>query len=103
MNFRKQDRSVVGFFRNKAGFTSLQAATVFAVAGALTAFFALPFLELSAPRLGVAAGSGWIDSITTGSVKSAPVKRYTVRRSVLQDPAAEPCLIFSDGREEGDC
>ena len=44
-----------------------------------------------------------IDTLTTGSVANPEKLRYVVRRSVLQDHAAGPCLMFPDGTRRGAC
>jgi len=45
-----------------------------------------------------------IDPITTAGVPSRNgVKRYTIRRSVLQQDSIEPCVIYEGGRREGNC
>ncbi|WP_426131559.1 hypothetical protein [Pararhizobium sp. PWRC1-1] len=42
------------------------------------------------------------DSIQTGSIPSSPpTKRYTVRRSVLQEMPGAVCIIDSDGNKSG--
>lgn len=42
-----------------------------------------------------------LDSLSTGAVASA--RGYTLRRSVLQDPAAPVCIIDQHGQENGRC
>ena len=45
-----------------------------------------------------------VDPITTAGVPSKRgATRYTIRRSVLQQDPSAPCLIYADGRREGDC
>jgi hypothetical protein len=45
-----------------------------------------------------------IDPITTAGVSSQRrTQRYTIRRSVLQQDPSTPCLIYEDGRREGNC
>lgn len=43
------------------------------------------------------------DNITTGSVQTddGKTKRYTIRRSVLQENPGDVCIIDSDGRKNG--
>ena len=42
------------------------------------------------------------ENITTGSIPSSPpAKRYTVRRSVLQEMPGAVCIIDSDGSKSG--
>jgi hypothetical protein len=43
------------------------------------------------------------DDIKTGSIPTddGKVKRYTIRRSVLQDDPGEVCIIGQDGRRTG--
>lgn len=41
------------------------------------------------------------DNITTGSIPSGTGKRYTVRRSVLQEMPGAVCIIDADGTRSG--
>lgn len=41
------------------------------------------------------------DNISTGSIPSSPNKRYTVRRSVLQEMPGAVCIIDGDGMKSG--
>ena len=46
-----------------------------------------------------------VSPISTATVPDARPRtsRYTVRRSVLSDNYAEPCVIYENGRTEGSC
>lgn len=44
-----------------------------------------------------------LDPIQTGSIHQSDPSRYIVRRSVLQESGAQPCLMFPDGSQRGAC
>lgn len=51
----------------------------------------------------VAARLDEVDMVTTGSIRHTDTQRYIVRRSVLQGPDREPCLLFPNGTQRGAC
>lgn len=56
-------------------------------------------------RLFAEARNADVDPTITGSIAPVPSepKRYTQRRSVLDDAEREPCLMFPDGSQRGSC
>jgi hypothetical protein len=42
-----------------------------------------------------------VDAIETGSIRSS--QAYTVRKSVLQPTPQAVCIIYSDGKKNGEC
>ncbi|MEM1040619.1 MAG: hypothetical protein AAGI12_14245 [Pseudomonadota bacterium] len=97
---------LLAFLSNTKGFTTLQAAGAFAVIALVSAVF-IPGIY-GEPNQRFAAfrgGPTGIDATVTGTVAAKPqrVKRYTIRRSVLQKDPNTPCIVYEDGTQEGGC
>lgn len=56
-------------------------------------------------KLTIAERIGDIDPMITGTnpANGSPVRRYVVRRSVLDIEGGGPCLYFPDGSQRGAC
>lgn len=56
-------------------------------------------------KLAAAGAAEGLDPVLTGSTAAATpdIRRYTLRRSVLDDSRSEPCLMFPDGTQRGKC
>ena len=54
-------------------------------------------------KVAVADTADGIDPIITGSTTIPDIRRYTLRRSVLDGPRSGPCLLFPDGTQRGKC
>ena len=93
------------FFRGASGFTSIQAASTFAIAGVVGALVITPLMKPNAPSLLATLPGAGIDMTSTGSISSGSSKKttYRVRRSVLQKDNKQPCVLFDSGRREGNC
>ncbi|MEL6750467.1 MAG: hypothetical protein AAFO70_00120 [Pseudomonadota bacterium] len=92
------------FLRNQSGFTSIQAASTFAVAGVIGALVVTPLMKPNAPSLLATLPGAGIDMTATGSISTSGKKTtYRVRRSVLQKDSKQPCILFNSGRREGNC
>lgn len=95
------------FLKNQRGFTSLKLALGFSVCAIAAALFLTPLVD-SNDQTFAYFSDGFqdpgFDNITTGSVKKRDnIKRYTIRRSVLQKDPEAPCIIYESGLREGDC
>lgn len=109
-------RAMLKFYRDRpvedeevdpSGFSSFQAALGFCALGVLGALVLAPLADKGAQHIGVLASSqDGIDRTVTGAVEPAKpdeVRRYTIRRSVLQRDPSQDCIIYEDGTEEGGC
>ena len=90
------------------GFTSLQMALGFGLFGLAAAALLVPASNQSSRQVAQGDFSGvvGIDRTVTGSVQGQQnprSQRYTIRRSVLQSDREARCIIFQNGRREGDC
>lgn len=83
MNILSQFMITTGFFRSTSGETSVQLATFFGALAILIALVSAPLLD-EASRTFAENQSYGIDRTVTGSIERS--NRYTVRRSVLDDP-----------------
>lgn len=85
------------------GMGALNMALLFGTAAIALTLIVTPMLapDRSAGRM--QASTMDYDTITTGSVPSSDgkTKRYTIRRSVLQEHPGDVCIIDSDGRKNG--
>jgi hypothetical protein len=86
--------------RNRIG--ALNMALLFGTAAIALTLILTPVL---APEDGgqIQASTIDYDNITTGSIPTpdGKVKRYTIRRSILQDKPGEVCIINPDGSRNG--
>ena len=95
------------------GGTTLRMAFVFGLLGLVAALALAPALNSGTINLASLTGAetNQIDTTVTGSVEQSSTKielpsgtkRYIVRRSVLQSNPAEPCYIFENGTQQGNC
>ena len=96
-------------FVREDGFTSLQMALGFGLFGLAAAALLVPASNQSNRQVaqGDFSGVAGIDRTVTGSVRgqqqNSRTQRYTIRRSVLQSDREARCIIFQNGRREGDC
>ena len=80
----------------------LRATLLFGSIAAALALIVVPAVDKQA-KGSVAASMDDVDMITTGSIRHTDKQRYVVRRSVLQGPDREPCLLFPNGTQRGAC
>jgi hypothetical protein len=76
-------------------------ALLFGVGAAAIALIVPPVLHSQTRDRAYLAGQPGIDYRTTGSIDRG--KRYSVRRSVLQDSVDAVCIIDVHGNRSGDC
>ena len=88
-----------------SGISSIHAAIGLSVLGLVLALAMIPIVNSKSQELVAwVGGSPGIDRTVTGSVsKKKAVKRYRIRRSVLQKNDAKPCVMFENGTQTGDC
>lgn len=82
---------------NKSGRTGvLNIALLFGTAAVALTLILTPMLAGNSDRKRLASAPRDIDMITTGSIsKSEGGKRYTIRRSVLQETPGSVCIVDS--------
>lgn len=86
---------------------ALRMSLAFAAFGAVAALVIAPAADEAVYSIALKLRGGAADDFTTASVRPVVerpqrVRRYTVRRSVLQ-PREGSCILYSDGSTEGDC
>ena len=82
---------------------ALRITLLFGSAAIALALVVVPILDRDSRTTGMrdAWRSGGVDATETGSI--APVRQYTIQRSVLQNSPNAICIINSDGTRGGDC
>ena len=95
------EREFVGDRRSRIG--TLNMALLFGTAAIALTLIVTPMLAPGRSSDRMQASTMDYDNITTGSVPSSDgkTKRYTIRRSILQDNPGDVCIIDSDGRKNG--
>lgn len=95
------------FVTDRSGMSALNLAAGFAFAAILAGVLGAPLAKYLSPetRTRIAIqNSGPVDRVVTGSVeRSTEAKRYTIRRSVLNDSSSQACIIHENGAREGAC
>jgi hypothetical protein len=97
------DREFVGDRSNRIGAVNL--ALLFGTAAIALSLILTPMLSSDKGDTGMQANTTDYDNITTGSIPThdGKVKRYTIRRSVLQENPSDVCIINQDGTRTGGC
>ena len=82
---------------------AINMALLFSTAAIALTLILTPILTSDADDARMEARGFDYDNITTGSISTTDgkTKRYTIRRSVLQDNPGEVCIIAEDGRRQG--
>jgi hypothetical protein len=85
------------------GMGALNVALLFGTAAIALTLIVTPMLVPSRSTDRMQASTMEYDNITTGSVPTADgkTKRYTIRRSVLQENPGDVCIIDENGRKNG--
>ena len=106
-DFGKRKREEQNQIDSLTGISTIKLAIGFCAAGLAAAMFLTPLLDIGSERFALsqrAAISGPVDRTVTGAIEKAKtVRRYTIRRSVMQKDPSRPCYIFEDGTMEGGC
>lgn len=88
--------------RMKPRIGALRVALLFGTMAVAMALLLPPMVGAGGPRMAAYTMSG-IDSITTGSIQpNQGPRRYTIRRSILQEPGTV-CILDSSGSLQGQC
>ena len=97
------DREFVGEKANRIGAVNM--ALLFGTAAIALSLILTPVLAPTADDDRLQASTMDYDNITTGSIPTADgkTKRYTIRRSILQENPGSPCIIESNGDQHGGC
>ncbi|MBX3532294.1 MAG: hypothetical protein KF849_16940 [Rhizobiaceae bacterium] len=80
---------------------SLRIALLFGAGAIAFALIAAPLAERSARTM--VAGSGGLDTMSTGAISGSAGGNYTIRRSVLQPNPNSVCIISANGTRRGEC
>ncbi|TWD53570.1 hypothetical protein FB480_104396 [Agrobacterium vitis] len=78
-------------------------ALLFAVAAVAVTLVVTPMVSDPSGSAQMASTSSSVDSMSTGSITSSgePGKRYTIRRSVLQDTPGAVCIVGASAADGG--
>lgn len=99
LDTEQERRSTIG----TAGFGALRITLLFGSAAVALAIILVPLINrATGDDSAFQARSRNVDTIITGST-SKGTNEYSVRRSILQDDVTQPCVIYADGRQTGDC
>ncbi|MCV0394070.1 MAG: hypothetical protein K5872_19210 [Rhizobiaceae bacterium] len=86
------------------GFSLVRPTFIFGLAGVVLAVLTALAAESVTSGMMASAGRSQLDPISTGSVgQRDAVRRYTIRRSVLQQRPGSVCIIAESGTMRGDC
>ena len=80
---------------------ALNLALLFGTAVIALALIMTPLLSSGTDRRIMANMPDEFDMISTGSIPTGQGKRYTVRRSVLQEMPGSVCIVDGSGRDNG--
>lgn len=84
-----------------AGWGALRLSLLFGTAVAALVIMLSPALQSTVSQRQSASSSA-ADPVVTGSVQQGQ-RAYRVRKSILQDDVTEPCIIYANGTESGNC
>lgn len=86
-----------------ASFGALRITLLFGSAAVALAIILVPLINRATGGDAMMQARGQaVDTFYTGSTTKQK-NAYSVRRSVLQDDVTQPCIIYADGRQAGDC
>lgn len=86
-----------------AGMGALRIALLFGSAAVALAIVVAPVADRHVKRTQLLSNARpQVDTITTGSIGRNTERRYVIRRSILQDDPATPCIV-RDGDLPGKC
>lgn len=82
---------------------ALNVALLFAVAAVAVSLVLTPVLSDHSPSTQIAAQPDMLDTMATGSIPTPRdgSKRYTIRRSVLQDTPGSVCIVGAGSGDAG--